>query len=214
MQPIPADIVHAILKVKKKIKKLEHDAENKHANYRYTSSEAMYEALRVEMADAGLVLLTLETGCERGQDGKSVRVMFQFILATEKSTWTHRDNVRTVYQPWMGAQSFQAAQSYAEKAYLKSLFKLSTGEPDTESVLQADQGAPRTGAKERKLTEAASKKFLDRAAKLFEELEDPAELHFWVTDNASMVRQMTDDHAALLRSAYSERMAALKGKGK
>lgn len=204
--PMPLDIVKAIVAIKAKIQKLEHDAENKHGGYRYTSGDAMYEALRKLMADVGLVIVAMETECDKAGDGKTIRATFQFILATEKATWTHTNLKRTQYQPWMGAQTFQAAQSYAEKAFLKNLFKLSTGEPDTESVLEATQHeAPKKKAAKSKMSDDASETAaFDIVASLNEYAWplSPEDKESWTEKWAPTIDSLTEVDKTTVRNAF------------
>ncbi len=60
------------------------------------------------------------------------------MLATSEATWTDKRSRRTLYIQVTGPQTFQAAQSYAEKAYLRSLFKIPTGDMDLDSLAQSD----------------------------------------------------------------------------
>jgi len=212
VQPIPGDIVQAISMIMSEIGTIPHDAENKHAGYTYASGEAIYEALRKLMAKQGLILLTMETGCEKTGDGKTIKATFQFILAHSKSTWTHPNNVRTVYQPWMGAQTFQAAQMYAEKAYLKSLFKLHTGEPDTESVMQATQQEAPKKKTAKTMPQKDSKAAMDAMIKSLEAISTQQGLAEFVEDNAGTIAALHDDHATEVRRAYAERQGEIKGK--
>lgn len=202
---MPLDIVKAIIAIKAKIQKLEHDAENKHSGYRYTSGDAMYEALRKLMADVGLVIVAMETECDKAGDGKTIRATFQFILATEKATWTHTNLKRTQYQPWMGAQTFQAAQSYAEKAFLKNLFKLSTGEPDTESVLEATQEAPKKKTGKKALDAIDSLNLADTIMRSLADLEwplSPEDKEAWTEKWAPKIETLHEDDKTTVRNAF------------
>lgn len=42
----------------------------------------------------------------------------------------------TVVHPWQGAQTSGSARSYAEKIFMRSLFKVRTGEPDADATSQ------------------------------------------------------------------------------
>lgn len=207
VQPMPLDIVQSVVAIKAKIQKLEHDAENKHGGYKYTSGDAMYEALRKLMADVGLVIVAMETECDKAGDGKTIRATFQFILATEKATWTHTNLKRTQYQPWMGAQTFQAAQSYAEKAFLKNLFKLSTGEPETESVLQATQEAPKKKATKKKLDADTSGILATNIINTLADLKQPLspeDKEAWTEKWAPDIDALTEDDKTIVREAFKK----------
>jgi hypothetical protein len=109
----------------------------------------------------------------------------------------------------MGAQTFQAAQSYAEKAFLKSLFKLSTGEPDTETVMQATQEAPKK-KKVEKLSETVSKSTMDKLCKELLEIGSKQDLASWVEDNSGVLSKMREDHQDYVRRAYAIRQGEIK----
>jgi hypothetical protein len=130
---IPQSIAKAIIQVMKAVKKIEKDANNPHGKYDYASVDAVYEGIREHMAEAGLIILPMEKEVTQIND-KIIKFVFGFILATETDTWEDPDNQRTVYMAWLGAQTFQGAQSYADKAYQKGLFKFSTGEPEQEAL--------------------------------------------------------------------------------
>jgi hypothetical protein len=130
---IPQSIAKAIIQVMKAVKTIEKDARNEHGKYDYASIDAVYEGVREHMAAAGLIILPMEKEVTQINE-KIIKFVFGFILATETDTWEDPENQRTVYMMWMGAQTFQGAQSYADKAYQKGLFKFSTGEPEQEAL--------------------------------------------------------------------------------
>lgn len=142
---IPPSIVKAICRIKLSLESVKKSQRNQHGGYNFASTDDIYAALTKKMGEVGLVLLSLEDGCEvkrlEGKDGKIVQwahMTFSFVLATEDGTWTDPRARRTLYIQVTGPQTFQAAQSYAEKAYLRSLFKLPTGDMDLDAMPQAD----------------------------------------------------------------------------
>jgi len=164
---ISADIAKAIVLVKKDVKTIVKDAENKHGNYKYASVDAVYEGVREGMATHGLGLLLLETGFTSVGE-KSIRFEFQIVIFTAESTWTHTTFKRSIVLPWNGPQTAQAAQSYVEKAVLKSLFKLDTGdaEPEGNELGEAPKKDKDAGKK------AKAPEIKDDAAKRKEVLAD------------------------------------------
>ena len=143
-EQIPSSIVQAICKIKANMAAVSKENDNRHGGYKYTSADDIYAALSRKMGDAGLLVLVQEDFCEikrfEGKDGKPVQwahMVFSFILATPEATWTDAKACRTLYIQVTGAQTFQAAQSYVEKAYLRSLFKIPTGDLDLDSLPQA-----------------------------------------------------------------------------
>lgn len=133
---IPPPIVTAIASVQNNIVgAVEQDQTNKHAGYKFASTDAIYAALMKLMAAEQLVCLPMQV-CEPEKveaGGKTyLKFTFQFVLSTPQASWTHEWNRRSVWMAYQGPQTFQGGQSYAEKAFLKALFKLATGDLDLE----------------------------------------------------------------------------------
>lgn len=143
--PIPASIVMAICQVQMTLEAVKKSNRNNHGGYNYASTDDIYAALTRKMGEVGLVCLTMEereTEIMRVEkEGKTVqwgKFLFSFVLATKDATWTDPRNRRSLFLAVNGPQTFQAANSYAEKSYLKSLFKIPTGDMDLDSMPQAD----------------------------------------------------------------------------
>lgn len=132
-QKIPPSIAVAIAKVMQAVGTIGKDAHNKHGGYDYASVDAVYEGCRKAMAEAGLVIIPMEEEVAK-IDEKLIKFVFSFLVATETDTWEDPRNRRTVYLQWMGPQSFQAGQSYCEKAFHKGMFKLNTGDAEQEGL--------------------------------------------------------------------------------
>lgn len=143
---IPGEIVKAICRVQSGMAAVKRDGKNMHGNYQFASTDAVYAALTLKLAEVGLSILCLEEEVPEikrveGKDGKTVQwghFVFSFILATENATWSDPRWRRTLYLQITGPQSFMAAQSYAEKALLRSLFKIPTGDIDLDAMPQAE----------------------------------------------------------------------------
>lgn len=142
--PIPASIVKAICQIMVTVEAVKKSQRNAHGGYNYASTDDIYAAITRKMGEVGLVCMSLEDRCEVKRvekDGKVsqwAHMEFSFVLATEADTWTDQRARRTLYIQITGPQAFQAAQSYAEKSYLRSMFKLPTGDMDLDSMPQAD----------------------------------------------------------------------------
>ena len=165
---IPAEIVKAICKVQSGMQAVKRDGKNQHGGYQFASTDAVYAALALKLAEVGLAILCLEEDVPEikrtESNGKTVqwgRFVFSFILATENATWSDPRWRRTLYLQITGPQSFMAAQSYAEKALLRSLFKIATGDIDLDAMPQAEteevQEALVGNGRKRKSSSAAKK---------------------------------------------------------
>lgn len=142
--PIPSSIVMALCQIMVTVEAVKKSQRNQHGGYNFASTDDIYAAVTRKMGEVGLILLSLEDRCEIKRiekDGKTAQwahMEFSFVLATTKDTWTDARAKRTLYIQVTGPQTFQAAQSYVEKAYLRSLLKLPTGDMDLDSMPQAD----------------------------------------------------------------------------
>lgn len=146
VQDMPASIVQAIAKIQRAVQSVKRDGRNAHGGYDYASTDAVYAALSAKMGEAGLTILTLEHDPEiKTVDGPKgpqrwCRFKFQFVLASQEGvTWTDAACARTLYMQVLGPQTHMAAQSYAEKTFLRSLFKLPTGDLDLDQLPTDDE---------------------------------------------------------------------------
>jgi hypothetical protein len=136
---IPSEVVEAICAVMADVESVKKSQRNAHGGYDYASTDDIYAAVARKMGNAGLVCISLELSTEvvtkEGKDKAQtwLKVVYKFILATKAASYTSDGLIRTVMVPITGPQSFQAAQSYAEKQFLRSLFKLPTGDKDLDS---------------------------------------------------------------------------------
>lgn len=146
--PMPKEIAGAIVLVMRAVGKLAKDAKNAHGGYKYTSVDAFLEATNPACAEAGLIIKPVQLSCESDvlevwdKDGKSrmkriMRFRYRFRLIHESGAmWTDPDDERTVVIDYNGPQTFQAAESFAEKAYMRTLFQIPTGDPDADAQEQ------------------------------------------------------------------------------
>ncbi len=139
---IHGSIVKAICAVMSTLEAVKKSQNNKHGGYAFASTDDIYAAVTKKMGEVGLVCLALEDGkpeIERfpDKDGHPkpwLKVAYCFVLATEEATWIHPDSRRSLFIQITGPQTFQAAQSYCEKSFLRSLFKIPTGDMDLDSL--------------------------------------------------------------------------------
>jgi len=140
--PIPPSIVQAICVVMETMEAVKKSQKNQHGGYMFASTDDIYAAVTAKMGKAGLILMALEDVAPeikeyKDKDGKTARwmkVSYGFVLATKDGTWADPRNRRTLFIQITGPQTFQAAQSYAEKSYLRSLFKIPTGDQDLDAL--------------------------------------------------------------------------------
>ena len=142
--PIPSSIVQALCQIMVTVEAVKKSQKNQHGGYMFASTDDIYAAVTRKMGEVGVMLLALEDRCEIKRvekDGKTsqwAHMEFSFVLATTSDTWSDPRAKRTLYIQVTGPQTFQAAQSYAEKSFLRSLLKLPTGDMDLDSMPQGD----------------------------------------------------------------------------
>ena len=140
----PKVISNALYQVQSRVTRLVHDSQNQFANYQYVSIDAYYEAVRPWLNEAGLLLIPNEREAQISPDGKTQKVVFDFIVMHKDGEVWDTPIQRTVYLPYTGAQSSGSALSYAEKFVMRTLFKIPTGETEVEAQPPANpaQTAP------------------------------------------------------------------------
>lgn len=217
--PIPASIVKAICAVMVTVEAVKKSNRNQHGGYNFASTDDIYAAVTRKMGEVGLIIVALEDKAEIKRiekDGKVSQWMhaeFSFVLATEQATWSDPRARRTLYIQVTGAQTFQAAQSYAEKAYIRSLFKLPTGDVDLDSMPQADDEETQVAlsAKPKRKSSAASKRDGDDV--VFNELrgaisgaDGPADLQKIWNDNISVINALPHRWHEIVQQEHDDKM--------
>lgn len=223
---VPPSIVKAICTIMATMEAVKKTNRNQHGSYMFASTDDIYAALTRKMGEVGLICIPLEehmpeiTRVEKdGKTSQWAKFTFAFVLATEEGTWTDARSRRTLFIQVNGPQTFQAAQSYCEKAYLKSLFKLPTGDMDLDGFAQAeteeDQVTLNAAGPRKRKSSAASKR--DGTDKVFNDIlsqiESAPNAEFLQQINvlyAAEIREMPEKWSSLLNDHYEDKMAALR----
>lgn len=142
LPPMPPEIAAAIVKVMSGIKRLAKEGTNTFQRYKFTSVDQFYEAVGPLMADAGIFTLVLETEMDvdrrettddRGQTKASMWLSATYdIYVYHASGICFGPVARSTQVQASGAQSYAAAMSFVEKYFLRSLFKIPTGDTDVD----------------------------------------------------------------------------------
>lgn len=158
---IPAAIVKAIATIKAHAEAVKKSEYNKHGGYNFSSTDDIYAAVARKMGEVGLITLPLELRHDRVtidvpdkdksgnfQYDKQDKIIMKkthwldveigFVLACEDATWFDKRSKRSEFVQYTGPQTAQTVVSYAEKAFLRSLFKLPTGDKDLDSMPQGE----------------------------------------------------------------------------
>lgn len=141
------EIFDAILKIRKAVPSIKHDADNKHDSYTYVSIDRYYAGVASVISQHGLVWRTRQVGFElmdgqgKGRDRVYVRATFAYDLYMGD---TKIEDYMTVpiIAPLTGAQTTGTVFSYAEKVFMRVAFCVATGEEDADHGQQEKGGVP------------------------------------------------------------------------
>ncbi|MEW5705111.1 MAG: ERF family protein [Pseudomonadota bacterium] len=229
--PIPASIVKAMCKVQATIEAVKKTQRNLQGGYNFASTDDIYAALALKMGEVGLMILPLEMSPPtvkrvEKKDPKSGEIKvsqwgefhFGFVLATAEATWFDERSSRSIFIQLLGPQTFNAAESYCQKQFLRSLFKLPTGDMDLDAMPQAE-----TEEGQLALTGQGIKRKSSSAAKKDGTAEKFAEIRKAIADapNADVLSQIPDLYAdeigtlprawvEIYEHEYEDRMEALR----
>lgn len=218
--PIPASIVRAICQIKSTVEAVKKTQKNSHGGYMFSSTDDIYAAISRKMGDVGVICLAMEeeSKFERVEkDGKTsqwLRVVYSFVWATETDTWTDPRARRTLCVLVTGPQTFQAAQSFAEKSYYRSTFKIPSGDMDLDSMPQADNEEDQHDllAPRKRKSSAAAKR--DGTDVVFNELrgavsgaDGPADLELIKRNNWQTWESLPPAWRKILDAEFEDKMA-------
>lgn len=210
LQDIHGSIVKAVCAVQIGMEAVKKDSRNQHGGYNFASTDSIYAELTRRLAAAGLMILCLEDEQPEIQrvekDGKTSqwgRFSFSFVLATEEATWADPRSRRTLFIQITGPQTFQSAQSYAEKSYLRSLFKIPTGDHDLDSVAQSDDEFSQVALNGKQPRKSSAEGKRDGSVKLFNEIRKEIAMAVSVA-HLQHVKEVRADEWAALPRAWSD----------
>lgn len=180
---IPGTIVMALARVQASIEAVTKSSFNKHGQYKYSSVDDIYAAVARKLGEAGVIIYPLEMEPPAAKSSSvdqfdkegnkvgtktvtSLTFRFGYVLATAEHTWFDPRSARTITVQHTGPQTYAAAEGYCQKAFIRGLFKLPSGDMDLDSFPQAetveDQAAA-TETRKRKSSAAAKRDGSDAA---------------------------------------------------
>lgn len=227
---MPPEIAAAVVAVMGKVKQIGKDDENKFAKYSYVSVDKFFDHIGRLMADAGIFVVAdeastsvevRETVDDYGKVRKSNWLVCQYeIRLYHQSGACYGPLARSVQVQASGPQAYGSAQSYVEKYFLRSLFKVPTGEADADADAQEGLPARSTSKIQPRKPEPAPKPELlseedsDKAKELMLHALNMCatreELHDWARANSATKNRLTKEDQELVSSAFSVRQHAIK----
>lgn len=217
MLNMPKSVASRVVQTGRNIKKLHHDKRNNFAEYNYVSVDSFYEAIGPIMADAGLFVILDEASVttEKG----FLTANYELYLVSEEGD-SYGPMHRQVTVKASGPQSYASAQSYAEKYFLRQIFKIPTGEADAdahEKVILPDAKpkqvyvAPDVKPQVEPLDDEASAKLRDEAINALKEITHLDGFTTWKSKyGADFKRKITKDDLLEVTKTYREIETKLK----
>jgi hypothetical protein len=131
---IPKSVAEALAQTAEEVEPLFKGSENHFQNYKYVSIDDYYLQVPKHALRHGLTwtLREVDTGTFRmvGKKGEETAMRFTYavdLVHVEGHYVKEYDRI-TVYHPAQGAQTSGSARSYADKMFMRSAFKIATGE--------------------------------------------------------------------------------------
>lgn len=125
-------ILPLLVEVAREMPRLNKDANNQYANYRYVSIDTYYDLIASRLIAAGINWVLNEVANEVMPDNKHVRFRYEVNLFHVSGHYLSRFSTLSIVHPIQGAQTAGSALSYADKCWMRQLFKIPTGEGDAD----------------------------------------------------------------------------------
>jgi hypothetical protein len=146
---IPTPIAEALLKTSLAVGQLGKADENPFGKFKYVSIDKYYENVAHAAMMNDLTWSCKEIGTEivgGPADKPIMRFTYMFTLIYKDGQCVPGIDVLSIYHGWQGAQTAGSAGSYAEKLFMRKMFKVITGENDadiTDPNLSFDDASPK-----------------------------------------------------------------------
>ncbi len=216
---IPAVISEAISAITGALGTVSKGAYNEFDKYSYTSVDQIYELVASHLAQHKLNIIPIELAdvmIVTGPDGKNWgKFVIGFVFTLGDVQYFDPHMRETLFIRINGPQTFSGAKSYAQKSFLRHLFKIATGEPDLDA-LPRDDDAPKGNSKAppKKADKPVATLSPEQSAKLRGEIlshiatlkaplsaEDRA---LFAERFGASVSSMVANDAAIIRKAYGD----------
>ena len=203
---MPKTVASKVVAVNRNIKKLHHDKRNEFAGYNFVSVDSFYEALGPIMAEAGLFVIVDEVNAST--DKGYLTANYELHLVSEEGD-SYGPIRRQVTVKASGPQSYASAQSYAEKYFLRQIFKVPTGEKDADA--HDKEILPDVKPQVEKLDKDESLLLMNEVIADLLKVTTQDELETWKTKNgANVKRSLTKEHTSEVTKVFNQVQAKLK----
>jgi hypothetical protein len=227
--PMPPEIAKAIIGVMRGIRTIGKDGDNKHGGYKYTSVDQFFELVGPLMAANGIFDLILEQSLnvekKTSVDNYGKEKTSNWLIGVYH-IWIYHDSGvsygpirREMQVVASGPQAYGSAPSYLEKYFLRSLFKVPTGDVDADSHPQ--EGIPATREPVRDINEdredlpdPAKQKYVNACVATFGVINDVEKLGEWWKSEIKVMNETlsgkSDPYFIGLKYRFTTHAAALQ----
>ena len=196
---MPKSVAAAVVHVTRNISKLHRNERNKYAEYNYVSIDAFYEALGPLMADAGIFTIVDEAS---STIDKGILLSCYEIYLVSENGEMHGPIRTNVAVKAAGPQAYASAKSYAEKYFLRQIFKVPTGEK-VDADMHDKEILPNVEPQIKKFDNGYSHKIRDELIKGLQDCNSLADLKKWeATNNNGVKRKLSSDDANSIDDEY------------
>lgn len=196
---MPKSVAAGVVAVSRNVNKLHRDARNNFADYNYVSIDSFYEALGPLMAEAGVFTIVDEV--KAIVDKGVLACEYEIFLVSEVGDMYGpiKTNVTVKAQ---GPQAYASAKSYAEKYFLRQIFKVPTGEKIDADMHDKDT-LPNVEPQIKKMPRDASAAKRDELINGLASCQTAQDLKDWeASNNNGIKRKLWDDDAEAIDAKY------------
>lgn len=136
------NLIQKLVTISRECPSLKKDERNDHGKFNFVSIDEYYESVASVALKHGVFWLSTVTKVE--PDGDILWFHYEYTIF-DGGNGKLGPVVVVVPHPWQKAQTAGSAQSYADKVFMRQVFKVVTGEPDADAML--DNSPSRRGAR-------------------------------------------------------------------
>ena len=196
---MPKSVAAGVVAVTRGVNTLHRNERNNFAEYNYVSIDSFYEALGPLMADAGIFDIINEV--RSATDKGFLYCEYEIFLASAEGEMYGpiRTNVTVKAQ---GPQAYASAKSYAEKYFLRQIFKVPTGEK-VDADMHDKTILPDVSPQVRKMSAEASAAKRDELINGLSSCQTVDDLRAWEkANNNGVKRRLMDEDAEAIDDQY------------
>ena len=223
----PPALAAAMVAVSRRVRQLGKSEKNTFAKYDFVSVDKFYAAIGSLMAEEGVLCLpdciesevvpgnvkTDNNGNQR-QGAPLLRERWAFTLIHESGEMYKHPVHRTVTVPAEGAQAHGSSESYAQKQFLRGVFRVPTGDKDDADYQKAEAHGVSPGSQRKSAAQAKRDGDSDTVRNMLESASTTEELDSrWQVVQDDWLPILPEKWADPIQDMYENARDALKAKG-